>query len=158
MYLCQNFVINKHWVPCSTIIYFQGEIFPVPSGALTFSVVLYLSCSVTAFFILLLRRKIKNLFGGAELGGMIPGKWFSAVILVVLWAVYVILSSLNSVNIISVTFWGFVRKYVPYILLILSDFAWIRIDLLWWNTLVVARIQFLSRLCRQERSFSQDIS
>jgi len=59
----------------------------VPSGDLAFSVIVFLSCSMGCFVILLLRR----LFIGGELGGPPLTRYASAVCLVSLWLVYLVL-------------------------------------------------------------------
>ena len=81
---------------------FQGSTLQYPAGDLAFSVVLYLSTAVATLILLLCRRKIRSLFGGAELGGKVKGKWVSAVILILFWCFYVVMSSLQSKGIISV--------------------------------------------------------
>jgi Ca2+/Na+ antiporter len=70
----------------------QGEVYRVPAGALAFSVVVFLITSTTCLFMLVARRRI---YGG-ELGGPEGGKRASAIIMVSLWFIYVIFSSLRS--------------------------------------------------------------
>lgn len=79
--------------------------FTVPPGSLGFSVIIYTGCAIIAIIILLLRRFLKP-FGQAELGGPKGAKILSAVIMVSLWVFYVLLSALNSKNIINVQIGG----------------------------------------------------
>ena len=68
-----------------------------PAGSLAFSVVLYLSTSVTCFIVLILRRYIS----GAELGGMNGcTKWMAGIFCIMLWLVYLIMSALQIVGIV----------------------------------------------------------
>lgn len=64
----------------------------VPSGDLAFSVIVFLSCSMGCFLILLLRR----LFIGGELGGPPLSRCASAVCLVSLWIVYLVLCTMRA--------------------------------------------------------------
>jgi len=78
----------------------QGQnYFEVPAGSLGFSVVLFTSCAAIAITLLVVRRFVV----GAELGGPTVMKYVSAVILVLLWVLYVLLSSFQSYGIINVT-------------------------------------------------------
>jgi len=70
----------------------NGEVFEVPAGDLAFSVMMYLSTSIVCFIILGVRR----VFVGGELGGPPASKWLSAFLLVALWLLYVIMSSLKA--------------------------------------------------------------
>jgi len=70
----------------------------VKTGALGFSVALFLATSVVCFSILVLRRwKLKG-----ELGGPALTKWLSAGILVLLWVFYILMSTLQTQGIITV--------------------------------------------------------
>ena len=72
--------------------------YAVPPGSLSFSVIVFLCCSMVCFTILGLRR----CFVGGELGG--PGyvRPLSAGILFTLWVIYILLVSLESYGIITV--------------------------------------------------------
>lgn len=63
----------------------------MPSGDLAFSVMLFLITAVFCFMILIIRRKA---FGG-ELGGPYKSKVFSAILMVILWVVYLLFSILQ---------------------------------------------------------------
>ena len=69
------------------------------AGALTFSVTIYIICAFIAISLILVRRFVPA-FGqegvGAELGGNNILKFVSAVILLFLWFLYVILSTLQT--------------------------------------------------------------
>ena len=70
----------------------NGTSYSYPAGSLAFSVVLYLSTSVTCFAVLILRRFIS----GAELGGMNGAtKWLSGIFCICLWLIYLIMSALQ---------------------------------------------------------------
>jgi Ca2+/Na+ antiporter len=68
------------------------DVFKVPPGDLAFSVMMYLSTSIACFIILIIRRK----FIGGELGGPPASKYLSAFMLVMLWLIYIICSSLKA--------------------------------------------------------------
>merc|ERR1719228_2020713 len=78
-------------------------VFEVKAGALTFSVTIYIICAFTAIVLIFLRRFLP-IFGdgtiGAELGGNKPLKYVSTFILVTLWILYVLLSTLQTYGII----------------------------------------------------------
>lgn len=93
------------WLMASIYHMTQGTVFTVPPGSLGFSVIIYTGCAIMAIIILLLRRFLKP-FGQAELGGPKGPKILSAVIMVSLWVFYVLLSALNSKNIINVQIGG----------------------------------------------------
>lgn len=76
----------------------HGRDYFVKTGALGFSVALFLVTSVVCFAILVLRRwKLKG-----ELGGPALTKWLSAGILVLLWVFYILMSTLQTQGIITV--------------------------------------------------------
>ena len=76
----------------------DGTNFAYEAGSLSFSVVLYLICSVMCFIILMLRRWCS----GAELGGMVGAtKWISGLACISLWFIYVIFSILQIYNVIE---------------------------------------------------------
>lgn len=72
--------------------------YAVPPGSLSFSVVMFLSCSMVCFLILGLRRCCV----GGELGGEGCARPFSAFLLFSLWLIYVIFVSLESYGVIVV--------------------------------------------------------
>jgi solute carrier family 8 (sodium/calcium exchanger) len=68
-----------------------------PAGSLAFSVVLYLSTSVTCFVVLIVRRYCV----GAELGGMNGTvKWITGIFCICLWLIYLIMSALQIMGIV----------------------------------------------------------
>ena len=72
--------------------------YAVPPGSLSFSVIVFLSCSIICFTILGLRR----CFIGGELGGPGMVRPLSAALLFMLWIIYILLVSLESYEIIKV--------------------------------------------------------
>jgi solute carrier family 8 (sodium/calcium exchanger) len=74
-----------------------GTTFYVPAGSLTFSVIVFLSCSMVTFFILGLRRCCI----GGELGGSGLQRPLSAFIIFSLWIVYVTLCSLEAYGVFA---------------------------------------------------------
>lgn len=68
----------------------RGTTYAVPSGSLTYSVMLFLCTSIVCFIVLVLRR----VFIGGELGGPKATKVISAMILVMLWCTYIVMSIL----------------------------------------------------------------
>jgi len=72
--------------------------YAVPPGSMSFSVIMFLSCSMVCFLILLLRRCCV----GGELGGEGCARPFSAAILFSLWLIYVVFVSLESYDIIVI--------------------------------------------------------
>ena len=66
--------------------------YAVPPGSMSFSVIMFLSCSMVCFLILVLRRACL----GGELGGDGCARPCSAVILFSLWLLYVVFVSLES--------------------------------------------------------------
>ncbi|GAB1600819.1 sodium/calcium exchanger 3-like isoform X6 [Argonauta hians] len=80
----------------------KGEQFVVDAGSLGFSVIIYTTFAIIAIIILVLRRTLKP-FGKAELGGPNTPKIISGIFFVFLWVMYVLLSSLQTKNIIEVS-------------------------------------------------------
>ena len=72
--------------------------YAVPPGSMSFSVIMFLCCSMVCFLILGLRRK----FVGGELGGMGPARTVSAIMMLSLWLLYVTFVSLESYGHITV--------------------------------------------------------
>jgi len=87
------------WVIAAIYHYSSVDGFEVKAGALTFSVTIYIICAIIAISLILVRRFVP-VFGqdgvGAELGGNVILKYISAIILVFLWFLYVILSTLQT--------------------------------------------------------------
>lgn len=73
--------------------------YAVPPGSMSFSVIMFLSCSMVCFLILGLRRCCV----GGELGGEGCARNFSAFILFCLWLIYVVFVSLESYDVITVS-------------------------------------------------------
>ena len=73
--------------------------YAVPPGSLSFSVVMFISCSMVCFFVLFLRRMCV----GGELGGEDPARSISAFILFSLWLVYVVFVSMEAYEVIVVS-------------------------------------------------------
>lgn len=71
--------------------------FEVPAGDLAFSVAMYLMTSICCFIILIARRFII----GGELGGPKTSAYASAALLVSLWFIYVLFSTLKAYGVIG---------------------------------------------------------
>lgn len=69
--------------------------FCVPAGTLYFNVIVFCVCAFFALVILTVRR-YSEACGKAELGGPTKSRWISAVLMIVLWMVYIGLSSWNA--------------------------------------------------------------
>ena len=69
-------------------------------GSLTVSVLLYAVCATVCLIFLVIRRHLPA-FGKAELGGPANTKYFTGAFFILLWFVYVILSSLVPYELIS---------------------------------------------------------
>ena len=87
------------WLVAAVVHLFRGQPFKVKSDTLAFSVTLYIILAVFCIAWLLLRR-LKFLAGG-ELGGPPVLKWASLTFFVILWVIYLAVSSLESYCIIS---------------------------------------------------------
>ena len=77
------------------IFFFKGLPFTVKAGSLTFSVGVYTLVSFVCLAVLFMRRYMK-IFGRGELGGPRIPKYFTSVLFVFLWIVYVVLSALQA--------------------------------------------------------------
>lgn len=77
--------------------------FVVEAGSLGFSVVLYTIAAIIAISLFITRRFV-GAFGNGELGGPKITKWISGAILLTLWILYVLFSSLQAKNVINVKF------------------------------------------------------
>lgn len=71
--------------------------YAVPPGDLTFSVMVFLACSVVCFIILGVRRCVI----GGELGGPKGSRNLSGAILIGLWLLYVTILTLKAYNVIN---------------------------------------------------------
>jgi len=91
------------WMIASIYHVAKGSTFKVQAGSLGFSVTIYTITAICAVILLMLRRSFA-IFGNAELGGNVPMKYVSAVILVFLWFTYVTLSSLQAYGVITSPF------------------------------------------------------
>jgi len=78
----------------------KGAEFKVEAGSLGFSVTVYTCCAILTIGVLMLRRYV-GAFGKSELGGPTATKYISALFLVFLWIMYVVLSSLQSYDVIK---------------------------------------------------------
>lgn len=86
------------WVIATLYNHFKrGTDYRVPPGILPFSVMLFLSCAIICFILLAVRRKVI----GGELGGPTVSKNLSAVLLVLLWFIYILGSILQDYNFID---------------------------------------------------------
>jgi len=74
--------------------------FVVEAGSLGFSVTVYTICAVIAIGFLMVRRFV-GAFGNAELGGNVVLKYVSGGFFLVLWVMYILLSSLHSYEVIK---------------------------------------------------------
>lgn len=72
------------------------QTFCVPAGSLTFNVVAFCICATITIVILAIRRYFRE-FGKAELGGPTLTRWISAMIMVLLWLLYIAVSSVEVV-------------------------------------------------------------
>lgn len=79
----------------------QGKTFDVPAGNLGFSVVVFCCTALLAIGVLMLRRSKRV---GGELGGAKAYKLPTALFFCLLWALYIILSSLQTYCHINVSF------------------------------------------------------
>jgi len=67
----------------------RGEVFKQPAGSLATSVFTYTLCAIACIFTLVLRRSM-----GGELGGPTFSKWATVAFFILLWFIYVLVSSL----------------------------------------------------------------
>ena len=73
------------------------------AGTLSFSVIVYTCCAISAV-ILLMTRRFLPIFGQAELGGPKVTKLLSAAFFLFLWLLYIVLSILQCYGYISSPF------------------------------------------------------
>ena len=69
----------------------------MPAGGLGFSVAVFTICALLCVALLVLRRKLYK----GELGGDSVPKWLSASFLVILWLVYIVLSTIKAYQLAS---------------------------------------------------------
>jgi len=74
--------------------------FEVKAGTLAFSVMIYTICAIAAITLIMVRRFLP-IFGNAELGGPNVTKWASSIFFIGLWFLYVLLSILQSYDVIE---------------------------------------------------------
>uniref|UniRef100_T1JBM0 Calx-beta domain-containing protein n=1 Tax=Strigamia maritima TaxID=126957 RepID=T1JBM0_STRMM len=89
------------WLISSIYWFRQEKEFQVDAGSLAFSVAIYTVASTLCIIVLLLRRKL-NYFGKAELGGPVVPKYLCGLFCLILWLIYIILSSLQALKVIHV--------------------------------------------------------
>ena len=77
----------------------KGEEYKVPTKGLDPSVVLFLSCCLVGIAILIFRRCIVK----GELGGSKRGRTISAICFFSLWVIYIVLSCLGQLGMISIS-------------------------------------------------------
>uniref|UniRef100_A0A5S6Q063 Calx-beta domain-containing protein n=1 Tax=Trichuris muris TaxID=70415 RepID=A0A5S6Q063_TRIMR len=87
------FIASVYWAS-------KGEAFIVPSGDLGFSVTLFTILSLFCLGTIFLRRYLASL-GQAELGGPVVMKWVCALLLLLFWFIYILVSSLHAYGHIS---------------------------------------------------------
>lgn len=75
--------------------FFKGLPFTVKAGSLTFSVMIFTICSIVCFSVLFIRRFTKW-FGRGELGGPTVPKMLTSGMFVLLWFLYITLSTLQA--------------------------------------------------------------
>lgn len=99
------------WVIAAQYAYNKnGQDYKVPAGDVAFSVFVFLVVAIVCFLILIIRRVVSipifyfNHFQtiGGELGGPKTSKYLSTIILIVLWAIYIVMSILNSEGVIKI--------------------------------------------------------
>ena len=82
------------WVYASLYNSSEGKKYVTPAGDLAYSVVIFLLCSLICYIILMLRR----IFIGGELGGPKLTAYASAGVLVLLWVIYITLSTIKATS------------------------------------------------------------
>ncbi|XP_014786863.1 sodium/calcium exchanger 3 isoform X4 [Octopus bimaculoides] len=90
------------WLIAAIYWHTKGQIFVVDAGSLGFSVIIYTTFAIIAILLLVMRRSLK-IFGKAELGGATVPKMVTGVLFIFLWVLYVLLSSLQTKQIIEVS-------------------------------------------------------
>lgn len=85
------------WLMAAIYWFSQGLRFEVPAGSLGFSVAVYTVIACISIALLMARRWL-GIFGKGELGGPPIPRYVSAIVLVLLWGLYIILSSLQTLG------------------------------------------------------------
>ncbi|EDO45642.1 predicted protein [Nematostella vectensis] len=85
------------WVMSTCYHAARGTVYKVSSGNLAFSVLVFALCGGVCLFLLVLRRYLYK----GELGGPTLSKWMTGLLLLFLWFIYVVLSSLMAYGHIS---------------------------------------------------------
>jgi len=91
------------WMIAAIYHWSNGDVFVVEAGALTFSVTIYVLCAIPAICLILARRFLP-MFGNAELGGNRAMAWVSSAFLVSLWVFYIVMSTLQTYDVIKSPF------------------------------------------------------
>ncbi|XP_051533783.1 sodium/calcium exchanger 1-like isoform X1 [Myxocyprinus asiaticus] len=86
--------IGVAWTIAAVYWHSQGKSFQVPPGSLAFSVTLFTIMALLCVLILLYRRRPS--VSGGELGGPRTAKLLTAFLFLVLWLIYILLSSLEA--------------------------------------------------------------
>ncbi|CAL1545354.1 unnamed protein product [Lymnaea stagnalis] len=77
------------------LVFDQGQEFHHPTGTLGLSVTIFTVCAILLIIMLVARRQFP-IFGKAELGGPKTFKHLTGMIALVMWVLYVIVSSLQA--------------------------------------------------------------
>eukprot|EP00798_Chlamydomonas_sp_ICE-L_P000611 gene611-2040_t len=80
------------WVIATVYYRTKGEIYPVTSGSLGFSVIIFFAGAIVTLVILMWRRRV-----GGELGGTKSGQWVVFWMLIALWLMFLIIGVLKVV-------------------------------------------------------------
>ncbi len=91
--------LGLSWLAAAIYWRRQGDQFKVNAGSLCFSVIIYTVVSVLCILLLFLRRHFA-VFGKAELGGPRGAKYACSALLVVLWFIYILFSTLQAYELI----------------------------------------------------------
>jgi len=75
----------------------MGKGYQVKAGALSFSVIVFLCVAVVCYMVVISRR----ICVGGELGGTPTGKYASGAFLVMLWFIYILMSTLQAYDVIK---------------------------------------------------------
>jgi solute carrier family 8 (sodium/calcium exchanger) len=87
------------WLIASIYYASRSEKYEVSTGDLGFSLVVFLPCALICILLFFVRRYKC----GGELGGPVKTKQLSALVMILLWVVYVIMSTLQSQGVVSVS-------------------------------------------------------
>uniref|UniRef100_A0A1B6E8E5 Calx-beta domain-containing protein n=1 Tax=Clastoptera arizonana TaxID=38151 RepID=A0A1B6E8E5_9HEMI len=95
--------VGLPWFVAACYHELQGTVFNVPSGSLGFSVLMYSVAAVIAVVLIIVRRNLA-VFGKAEIGGPTATRWFTVVVLVILWILYITFTWLQTYGVIEANF------------------------------------------------------